>query len=71
MPIFEFICKKCSHQFEVLFFANDDQASRNCPKCNSKTVEKLISAGSFRPNGIPKGTGGFDAPACKKAPGGG
>ncbi len=68
MPIYEFACKKCGQEFEALFLSQDDP-DPTCPKCQSKKVEKLISAGSVRPNGIPTGSGGFKAPAC--APSGG
>ncbi len=69
MPIYEFICKKCSHQFETLFLSSDDPTPV-CPECSNKTVEKLMSAGSVRPNGIPTGSGGFDAPSCAPSGGG-
>lgn len=63
MPIFEFKCKDCNHQFEELFLSADDSVSL-CPKCGKGNVEKLMSAGSFRAEGIPTGSGGFDGPAC-------
>ncbi|MBT4364778.1 MAG: zinc ribbon domain-containing protein [Desulfobacterales bacterium] len=69
MPIFEFECIKCSHQYEELVFSSDD-TQYECPVCKSGDVRKLISAGSFRPNGIPTGSGGFEPPACKSAGGG-
>ena len=37
-------------------------------ECECEDVEKLMSAGCVRPQGIAAGSGGFDAPACK--PGG-
>ncbi len=63
MPIYEFECGKCNHRFETLVLSSGDTPSA-CPECKSKKIGKLISAGSFRPNGIPTGSGGFDAPAC-------
>ncbi len=69
MPIFEFECKKCKHQFEELVLSSNESAPK-CPKCQHKRVSKLISAASVRPNGIPTGSGGFQPPACK-SPGGG
>jgi len=68
MPIFEFVCKKCNNQFEKLVFLTDELVPI-CPKCKSKDVIKLISAGNFRAHGIPSGSGGFKAPSC--APTGG
>ena len=64
MPIFEFVCRKCGKQFEELFLSSTDDKKTTCPNCKSKKVDKLISAGSFRPKGIPKGSGGFKPPAC-------
>ncbi len=69
MPIFEFKCSDCNHTFETLILASDtDQPV--CPLCSCKFVEKLISAASFRPNGIPTGSGGFKPPACNPSGGG-
>jgi len=68
MPIFEYSCKKCNHQFERLVFPSDEQVPE-CTKCRGNDVEKLMSATSFRPHGIPTGSGGFDAPACKPSRG--
>ena len=41
MPLFEYICKKCSHQFEVLVMGS---TVPECPSCNSKRLEKLMSS---------------------------
>ncbi|QTA86389.1 FmdB family zinc ribbon protein [Desulfonema magnum] len=68
MPIFEYLCKKCNHQFEELILSANDPAPK-CPKCQNENVEKLMSAACFRPHGIPTGAGGFKAPSC--APSGG
>lgn len=68
MPIYEFVCGQCDHQFEVLFLSADEEMPE-CPKCGHRGVEKIMSAGSFRANGIPTGSGGFKAPSC--APSGG
>jgi len=68
MPIYEFICKECQEEFEELVMSPGDPKPK-CPECGSKKVEKLMSAGSFRPQGIPSGSGGFSPPKC--APSGG
>ncbi|MCX6826162.1 MAG: zinc ribbon domain-containing protein [candidate division Zixibacteria bacterium] len=41
MPIFEYICGKCGHQFEQLVFRAAE--SINCPACDSDSVSKLVS----------------------------
>jgi putative FmdB family regulatory protein len=42
MPIFEFRCQACGHEFEKLVFAGDLQV--DCPMCQNTQVEKLMSA---------------------------
>ncbi len=46
MPIYEYQCEKCEHQFEKLVFASDDDQVV-CPKCNSKQVKRQLSSTSF------------------------
>jgi len=66
MPIFEYVCKNCGHQFELLVFPSDRNRP-TCPVCNHTAIEKLMSAASVRLNGIPSGSGGFKPPACAPA----
>ncbi len=40
MPIFEYICKECQHQFEALVYGKEKTA---CPKCESKKLEPKLS----------------------------
>jgi putative FmdB family regulatory protein len=40
MPIFEYICKECHHQFEALLFG---EQKAKCPKCQSKKLEPQLS----------------------------
>jgi len=40
MPLFEYICKKCGHQFETLVMG---ATSPTCPSCQSKRLEKQLS----------------------------
>jgi putative FmdB family regulatory protein len=40
MPIFEYICTECQHQFEALVFG---QQKAECPKCQSKRLEQQLS----------------------------
>jgi putative FmdB family regulatory protein len=40
MPIFEYICKQCSHQFEAIVFGSEKPA---CPKCESKALTPQLS----------------------------
>ena len=69
MPIYEFECKKCNKRFEKLMLISDEK-NVECPECHSKNVDKLISAGCFRPQGIPTGAGGFQPPSSDCGGGG-
>lgn len=42
MPIFEYHCAKCGHDFEELVFKRDEKVP--CPKCASRKVGKKMSA---------------------------
>ena len=40
MPIFEYECRACGHEFEQLVRTGDTPA---CPSCTSRDLEKLLS----------------------------
>lgn len=40
MPIFEYVCKECEHEFEALVFGSD---KAECPKCHSKKLAPQLS----------------------------
>jgi putative FmdB family regulatory protein len=40
MPIFEYICKDCRHEFEALVFGKQ---KAECPKCQSRKLEAQLS----------------------------
>src|ERR1019366_8437448 len=40
MPIFEYVCKECQHEFEALVFGKQ---KAECPKCQSKKLERQRS----------------------------
>lgn len=48
MPIYEYRCETCGHQFEKMVRMNDDAPP--CPSCGAG-VKKLISASSFHLKG--------------------
>jgi len=50
MPIFDFACDKCGHQFEKLVIRSDSP-SPNCISCESDQVSKQVSAPAFRLGG--------------------
>lgn len=40
MPIFEYVCQECRHEFEALVFGRD---KARCPKCESKKLSPQLS----------------------------
>jgi len=40
MPIFEYICKECDHQFEALVYGSE---KAECPKCRSRKLAPQLS----------------------------
>lgn len=40
MPIFEYVCRNCQHQFELIV---NGSAVPKCPSCGSKKLEKQLS----------------------------
>lgn len=69
MPIYEYHCDECDRDFEKLVLSKSDERTE-CPHCSGNNVTKLMSTSNCRPNGIPSGAGGFDAPSCSPAGGG-
>jgi putative FmdB family regulatory protein len=45
MPIYEYRCKRCAHDFEYLLLSSSTGAK--CPICASRDLEQLISASSM------------------------
>lgn len=69
MPLYEFKCNKCGHQFEELLMASEVEAGKvKCPACHSTRVEREFSAfatgnsgfsGDLAGGGGGCGSGGF------------
>ncbi len=41
MPIYEFICNKCRHEYEAIVARAGESAP--CPECGGKKADRLIS----------------------------
>ena len=54
MPIYEYQCTHCQHQFDVIQKMNEDPI-KLCPQCSQQSVVKLVSAAGFQL----KGTGWY------------
>jgi putative FmdB family regulatory protein len=55
MPIYEYECTDCGHEFEIMCKISDGPLSR-CPSCGKESLQKLISKVAFRL----KGTGWYE-----------
>jgi len=63
MPIFEYLCKDCGKQFEVLVRG---AGKARCPKCNSTSLDQQLSAFAVA---VGHGNGGSTELASEPAPG--
>ncbi|HKA14054.1 MAG TPA: zinc ribbon domain-containing protein [Myxococcota bacterium] len=65
MPVYEYACEKCKHEFEAEQRISDEPL-RTCPKCRARKVKRLISRTSF----VLKGSGWYSdlyaSPGAKK-----
>ena len=50
MPIYEYVCNGCGHEFEEWQKINDSPV-RKCPKCTKRRVERLVSLSAFHLKG--------------------
>ena len=50
MPIYEYECQKCHHQFDLMQKMSDEPV-KQCPKCFQNTVVRMVSAAGFQLKG--------------------
>jgi putative FmdB family regulatory protein len=65
MPIYEFACKQCGKESELLVPRVDWKGTR-CPECGSTRLAKKLSV--FAVSGAHASTGGAPGPACSGNP---
>lgn len=63
MPLYEYVCTACGHDFEEMRKFNDPEL-RKCPKCAKLKVQKKISLAGFQL----KGAGWYKDGYAKSAP---
>ena len=49
MPIFEYICQKCSNEFETLVISKGTDVE--CPECSSHELTKKMSVSNIKSGG--------------------
>jgi putative FmdB family regulatory protein len=57
MPIFEYVCQQCQHEFETLVFGRD---KAKCPACQSTKLAPQLSVFAVSA----KGSSGAQVPTC-------
>ncbi|MCX6344289.1 MAG: zinc ribbon domain-containing protein [Armatimonadetes bacterium] len=60
MPIYEFICRLCEQQFEILTSVSK-ASEAECPKCGSKELKRLMSMFAVKISG---GSSHSDCAGC-------
>ena len=61
MPIYEYVCKKCSHPFEALVRSGEQP---ECPECGSTNLGKQFSVPAAHSLGGGNSGGGSYGPAA-------
>ena len=67
MPIYEYECRKCAHQFEMIHGASEKESKIACPKCGAVNPQRMLSAFSC---GGAKGAEGGAGSSCSPRSGG-
>jgi len=62
MPIYEYVCKQCGHEFEKLVFNSSEKIG--CPTCKGKKVSRKMSAFAFSSGGKFKSTASSSCGGC-------
>lgn len=65
MPIYEYLCEKCGHEFEREQRITEDPV-KTCPECRARRVRRLISRTGF----VLKGGGWYSDLYSSAKPGG-
>ena len=55
MPIYEYRCESCEHQFDIIQKISDKKLTL-CEKCNKHKLKKLVTSAGFKL----KGTGWYE-----------
>ncbi|UCH34030.1 MAG: zinc ribbon domain-containing protein [Armatimonadota bacterium] len=64
MPIYEFRCAKCGHEFEALCRIGSNGRGVACPQCSGKRLKRLMSAFAARSGGRTAGAATASSSSC-------
>jgi putative FmdB family regulatory protein len=42
MPVYTYLCRKCSEKFDILVGMTQEKNELKCPNCNNKDLEKAF-----------------------------
>lgn len=69
MPIYSYRCRDCGEVFDLLEGVSVEKPRRICPRCSSRSLEKVHAA--FSVGAAPKGRNSESAcPTCPAGPAG-
>jgi putative FmdB family regulatory protein len=68
MPIYEYICKDCQHEFDALRSMSQADASLPCSKCGGENIKRKIS--NFYAESGGRAVAGMSEPGCSSCSGG-
>jgi putative FmdB family regulatory protein len=64
MPIYEYTCTNCGHQFELFVRSAAAALQGVCPACHSERIEKRFSTFACCMNTVGDSRAASAAPAC-------
>jgi putative FmdB family regulatory protein len=67
MPIYEYKCESCGHDYEQIRRMDDADKDLSCPRCTSEGVTRQLS--SFAAHGASGGSDGAAMPSACARPG--
>jgi len=68
MPIYEYICQNCEHEFEALRSMSQADLAMTCAKCGSENLKRKISVFFAESGG--SAVSGMSEPSCGSCAGG-
>lgn len=66
MPIYEYVCLACDHEFERIQSINE-AAVKKCPHCGKSRAQKKVSRGAFQLKGSGWYADGYSKDKAKAA----
>jgi putative FmdB family regulatory protein len=69
MPLYEYVCDKCNHRFELLRALSASGEEASCPRCQGRARRVLSPFASFSKDssGLSTSVGGSSCSSCSSA----